>query len=922
MTNWQPALSPALRHLLKGVFALFGLLSVNSLYLVSVTLTEWWTGQITQDYLYLLMFLAHLALGLLILAPPLLFGFLHLRRTWSRTNRRAVHYGLSLYSVIILLLTSGIMLMEIGPLEMRNPVVRNFTYWLHISTPPAAVALFLLHRIAGRRVCWKMGVRWGLAMVVVSSLLIASQHWRLRTDTQPLSFSPSLAKLSGGQLIPAAALMMDDYCAECHADAHRQWSQSAHRMSSFNNPAYLFSVRETREYSMRHLGNGSATRFCAGCHDLAPLFSGALDQEDFDDQKDPSAFAGITCVGCHAISSIDSPRGNGDYTLAEPTHYPFVTSKIPALQWTNRQLIKAKPGFHKKSFLKPLHLEPDFCGSCHKVHLPAAINRYKWLRGQNHFDSYTLSGVSGHGASSFYYPDQAVEKCATCHMPLTPSGDFGRNHFGSDNQLTIHDHSFAAANTALPFLLGSGQEATQRHKKFLAKALRADIFAIKEGGTIDGELHAPLRPLLPTLYPGKSYLLEVVVRTTGVGHQFTQGTADSNQVWVEVTATSDGVPFAGSGAMDDEGVVNPWSHFLNAYLLDRSGERIDRRNGQDIFATLYNHQIPPGAADVVHYAFTVPAEAASQVTIDVAVNYRKFDTTYLRHFTGDPLAANELPVTQLARDSVTFSVATAEPTTAPTPLIPQWMRWNDYGIGLLRKPQHGELRQAEQAFAMVETLGHVDGALNLARIYLREGRLQETEDALNRAARFDEIPYPWINTLLTSRLNRQRGFLEQAAAGYRRILNTEYKTAKERNFDFSLDFRVNNELGQTLVELAKSARGESGRLLRQRSLEEAEATFNKTLDRDPENAAAFYNLWLVHAMNGSREAAEQARAQHQKYRRNDNEGDRVILHHRRDNPAADHAAESVVIYTLMPKMQSYGKEPSYSVPDAQLLPSS
>ena len=37
-------------------------------------------------------------------------------------------------------------------------------------------------------------------------------------------------------------------------------------------------------------------------------------------------------------------------------------------------------------------------------------------------------------------------------------------------------------------------------------------------------------------------------------------------------------------------------------MLDRDGNRIDRRNPQDIFTPLYNHQIPPGAADVVHYA--------------------------------------------------------------------------------------------------------------------------------------------------------------------------------------------------------------------------------------------------------------------------------------------------------------------------------
>jgi hypothetical protein len=57
-----------------------------------------------------------------------------------------------------------------------------------------------------------------------------------------------------------------------------------------------------------------------------------------------------------------------------------------------------------------------------------------------------------------------------------------------------------------------------------------------------------------------------------------------------------------SGAMGEEGDVDPWAHFVNAYLLDREGNRIDRRNVQDIFVALYDHQIPPGSAALVQYA--------------------------------------------------------------------------------------------------------------------------------------------------------------------------------------------------------------------------------------------------------------------------------------------------------------------------------
>ncbi|MEA2079244.1 MAG: hypothetical protein U9P00_05190, partial [Pseudomonadota bacterium] len=72
-------LSPSLRRLLGLVLLLFGLLVVNSFYLVTVNLAGQLSGQSYENFFYLLMFLAHLGLGLLLILPALLFGALHLR---------------------------------------------------------------------------------------------------------------------------------------------------------------------------------------------------------------------------------------------------------------------------------------------------------------------------------------------------------------------------------------------------------------------------------------------------------------------------------------------------------------------------------------------------------------------------------------------------------------------------------------------------------------------------------------------------------------------------------------------------------------------------------------------------------------------------------------------------------------------------
>jgi tetratricopeptide (TPR) repeat protein len=900
----RPVVGPRLRRLLAVVFGLFGLLAVNGFYLGSITALEWFRGEVFQDYFYQLMFLAHLLLGLLVILPVVVFGALHLRNAWHRPNRAAVRAGLGVYVTALVLLASGIILTRFDFFEVKDPDVRTVAYWLHVATPFVVAWLFVLHRLAGRAIRWRVGAAWAalaLALPVAMLTLSAPDAGEETLDAASYTgqaFRPALANTADGELIPARALMMDDYCQECHADAHEQWAGSAHRLSSFNNPAYLFSVRETRKVVYERDGNTRISRFCAGCHDPVPLFSGAFDDPNFDDVSHPTAHAGVTCSVCHAITRVDSPMGNADFTIEEPVHYPFAYSDNTFLRWVNRQLVKAKPEFHKKVFLKPVHRSPEFCGTCHKVHLPEALNQYKWLRGQNHFDAYTLSGVSGHGASSFYYPEHAVDTCAQCHMPLTASDDFAAAHFDDSGLLKVHDHQFPAANTALPHLLGLPEDYAAKHRAFLSGALRVDIFGVKEGGTITGELSAPLRPEVPTLEPGKRYLLEVVVRTLKVGHLFTQGTADSNQVWLEADVEGEGRPMGKSGGLARDGRVDPWSHFVNAYVVDRDGNRIDRRNAQDIFTSLYNHQIPPGAADVVHYAFTVPEQASGPITVAVALNYRKFDTRYVRYFEEDPEAVNDLPITVIASDRITFPVAGGPPAAGQDSPIPTWQRWNDYGIALLRKGKRGELRQAEAAFERVEAMGRADGPLNLARAYLREGRLDDAVAALTRAAEHPDPAYPWVVAWLTGLVNKQNGYLDAAIADFERVLATDFAEARARGFDFSRDYRVINELGQTLVERSKRERGPARREARDAYLTKARDTFRRTLALEPENATAHYNLTLIHTLLGETELAEHHRALHELYRPDDNAAERAVTLARRKDPAADHAAEAVVIYDL------------------------
>ncbi len=788
MNAEYPVITRRLGKLLDVVFLLFALLVINSVYLATITLLETATGELYQDYFYLLMFLFHLLLGLLITVPVIVFALGHMRRAVQRPNRYAKRAGFGLFVTALVLLLSGLLLTRFGFFELNDPAVRRAGYWVHVISPLAVAWLFILHRLAGPPIIWQKGLRWSLVAVGFSAVMVLLQADVVREQgpDRITTFPPSKSVLAGSEMIPPEHLMTDASCAECHADIARSHEHSMHRFSSMNNPAYKFSVEETRRVALQRDGSVEVSRFCAACHDPVPLFSGRFDAPDFDMDNDPTGQAGITCMSCHAMQSVNSTTGNGDYTLVDPPRYPFAHSDSALLAGINRQLIRAKPGFHKKTLLQPFHRSAEFCSTCHKVSLTEAVNHYRWLRGQDHYDSFLQSGVSGHRVDSFYYPDKAVARCSVCHMPLETSADPAARDFNDSGRRSIHSHLFPAANTGVAHLVGLPNEVIAAHQAYMKDVTRIDIFGIKEDGRIDGHLHAPLRPSLPALQPGKRYLVEVVLRTTGVGHHLTEGTADSNELWVEIAASSNGEPIGHSGAMDATGQVDPWSYFANNYVLDRNGQRIDRRNAQDIFVALYNHQIPPGAATVVHYLLDVPADVTGPVTLAAQLKYRKFDTTYLRHIQGDDFKCNDLPVTVLATDRVNLPVSGMPSPPSDTPAaVATSERWNDYGIGLLRAGSgKGQLRQAEHAFRQVEMQGRGDGALNLARVYFREGRLEEAADALLRASRGDHPAAPWTIAWFSALIDRQNGHLAEAIRTLEAIVDTRFSEAQAPQLRF------------------------------------------------------------------------------------------------------------------------------------------
>lgn len=577
-------------------------------------------------------------------------------------------------------------------------------------------------------------------------------------------------------------------CERCHADIVEQWATSAHRFASFNNPFYEATVQDLRNHSNvpnsfieEHIKKFPETRnrvgmvkskWCSGCHDPALMLAGKMNQKV--DRTSPEAQAGLTCLSCHAIDHIHNNTGNGNYNIADEQEDPYlfanaVTGTIGA--FLHDTALKAKPIVHKRQMLKPFFKTSEFCATCHKVSLTLPVNNYRWLRGQDEYDNWHDSGVALNASRTFYLPPNK-RVCQDCHMPLEPAtlGDVA----AKDGY--VKSHRFLAVNTALPFLRND-QETIKRIEAFLQdEKLSVDVFALRTEKMKEPVMainHARL-----ILTAGEKITVDVVVRNKGVGHTFPGGTNDSNQGWLEFSLVDkEGHTLAMSGKINDDGHLDPMAHVFKALILDKHGNPIHKRNAQDIHVTVFANVIGPGTADIAHYEFTVPKELSGQtLTLRARLLWRKFDRKYtefafhanregFKQFDEVP----ELPITEIASAEVSLQVDTRKPKLAngTTKNPSEWVRYNDYGIGLLLE---GDTRGAAGAFERVLKLRPdlIEGPLNLAKTAVRDGHIDKVYNYLKHCEKLKpgdpRVAWVWGVAL------QEDGQYEKAALAYRRVL--------------------------------------------------------------------------------------------------------------------------------------------------------
>jgi Tfp pilus assembly protein PilF len=793
-----------------------------------------------------------------------------------------------------------------------------------------ALALLIASISAGawwtRTIAWKNAYR-------VNNPSLAPATMDQEGDGPNGKFFPSSAQTKDGNYIPSDYFLKSRACERCHSDIYKQWQSSMHHFSSFNNQWYRKSI----EY-MQEVDGVKQTKWCAGCHDPALLFSGMMDTPIQQNIHKPEASAGLSCMMCHSIVQVKSTMGQGDFVLEYPKLHELAASENPVIRSLHDFMVRLNPEPHRRVFLKPFMRDqvPEFCSGCHKVHLDQPFNNYRWIRGFNEYDNWQASGVSGQGARAFYYPATSM-MCADCHMPLVPSKDEG-NLDGY-----VHSHRFPGANTAVPV---ANEDSTQLEvsRNFLQdKQLSVDIFAISpfskdeasknvsdypkqelsttfavgEESDIStprgpaGEarpITAPLGRVDAAVRRGDDVLVDVVVRTRKVGHFFPGGTVDAFDVWLELLATDEkGQTIFWSGKVEDDGKgpVEPGAHFYKSLQIDGHGNPINKRNAWATRAVVYVHLIPPGAADTAHFRMHIPENTGEHITLHSKLNYRKFQW-WNTHFsfggTPDPQKSADvakdhddrqwkfngdlsdvsaksksipdLPIITVAEDTKTIRVL-PHSAAAPTPQISLAKDdWTRWNDYGIGLFLQGDLSGAEQAFTKITKM-----APDNFDGWTNVGRVR-VQEGNTEGAKVVLLKALALKPNLPranffyARILKEEGHYDEAAQSLASVLA-----------QFPRDRVVHNELGRVLFLQKRYA--------------DAVKEFQETLAIDPEDLQANYNLMLCYTGLGDEARANQHKERYLRFKA-DESSQALTGAYRQSHPEDNNERQSIHEHISVP----------------------
>ena len=636
-------------------------------------------------------------------------------------------------------------------------------------------------------------------------------------------FLPSNAMTANGQFVSPKSFYTAQYCGHCHQEAYHQWRQSVHS-NAFRNPWYLKNVNMLiDEKGVQY------SRHCEGCHNPVALFSGDLSQGM--PKKRPFEDEGVTCSTCHSIQSTDA-TGTGSYVMGIPA--VLVDEKgDPVTHPVSDSEILSHLDRHSKAVMRrPLYQTAEFCAACHKATIPRSLDDYKYLRAFTVYDEWQGASFSKQSPLPFYRKD-TVSTCMTCHMVRQPLPSGATEPGAKDGTFT--SHRWLGGNSLMPAYYKYDEQA-QKLVDFLKNGpdgkgvLNIDIFGLEkesaEATPKDQVLVAPLGLTSFSMTPGETLIADVVIQNKGIAHSLIPEQRDFYEAWVDFTVKdSAGKTLAESGFIQPDGYLDPSAHSFTNRLINTKGELNDIHQIWHNRVLAYNNTIQSGRSQLVRYRFRLPKDISGSISITATVKYRRFN----QHFIDFAMDQKHYPMPVIDMASETRTLKIGENIPAP-PLggeNPEWMRWNNYGIGLLDALQY---QAAVQAFERVATLrpDYADAYTNMAIVEISWERYDDAKPNLAKALSL--LPDDPRALYYRAIVERNAGQVKEAIADLEAML-VKFPNAKDGI----------RELGFSYYQ--------------QHDYAKARDEYEKLQAIDPDDLAAHYQLAILYRRLGDKQKA-------------------------------------------------------------------
>jgi Flp pilus assembly protein TadD len=515
---------------------------------------------------------------------------------------------------------------------------------------------------------------------------------------------------------------------------------------------------------------GQVSDNCAWCHSEPVVtdgaqtrhgdaaFSRAYQRTYGDYVKRRGTESGKWCRGCHEPGSLVSSepvRSERQRVSCAACHRTTVHASYGNAALAIRGAMAREslglqrlqtPKQHSKDLLRPVVRSSELCGSCHRKNWSLPQNEYHWMPGQDELGQWQ---TSGYAASALFAGGERAQprSCLGCHDAHAP------------------DPPLAALPTP---------------------AVGLDLFLRHGEGFRTVE---PFESSRPT--PGTRARLDVVVRNSGIGHDFPTGMPDLQESWIEVRGfASNGREVLRHGRDPND------AHRYRLVALDRDGKPVVHGDLDRMVATSEWRRIPAGGADLARYSLGVPASGLAKVEVKLLRRRRPEFSRWV----GEPVQAAPQVVAQVIRDH------TASGTVSNA------ARWRRYGAALSAVKAFPETIQALNR-SLTASPADPETLLALGRVYMDEGDLLAAREQFRQAQAGDPVRgRAWEGAVL-----RRMGQPDEAAALLEPLTR-----------QFPRDIQLHFELGSTYLGALKN--------------EQAAREFEAMLDVDPLNVSAHFNL--------------------------------------------------------------------------------